>query len=237
MHSRNVVAEITIVHKKLLFATVYRSPTQSPEQFDGFINHLQTTLNQFQAEKPRMIILTGNFNCRSSQWLSQDVEHPEGTALDELIETNNFYQLINEPTNIRNEGMSCIDLIISDQPYLFTESGVHPSLDEYSQHQIVNDKLNISIPYPPAYNRTLWDYANASEQKIRDSINSMDWEMQFNGFDTDQMTEFFTNKILSIMSVNIPNKVVKYCDKDPPWMSLELKTAIKWKHRVFRKFL
>ena len=34
------VAEITIVRKKLLFATVYRSPIQSPEQFNGFIDHL-----------------------------------------------------------------------------------------------------------------------------------------------------------------------------------------------------
>ena len=232
-----VVAEITIVRKKLLFVTVYRSPTQSPEQFDGFINHLQMTLNRFQAEKPHMTILTGDFNCRSSQWWSQDVEHPEGAMLDELIETNNLYQLINEPTNISNERMSCIDLIISDQPYFFTESGVHPSLDEHYQHQIVYGKLNISIPYPPAYNRTLWEYGNASQQKIRDSINSVDWEIQFNGLDTDQMTEFFTNKMLSIMSVNIPNKVVKCCDKDPPWMTLELKTAIKREHRVFRKSL
>ena len=84
-----------------------------------------------------------------------------------MVETNNLYQLINEGMfyiDIRNEGMSYIDLIISDQPYLFTESGVHPSLDEHCQHQIMYGKLNISIPYLPAYNRTLWDYANVSEQ-------------------------------------------------------------------------
>ena len=46
--------------------------------------------------------------------MTEDSENLEGTALDELIETNNMHQLIDEPTNIRGEGMSCIDLIITD---------------------------------------------------------------------------------------------------------------------------
>ena len=57
------------------------------------------------------MVLTGDLNCRSSQWWDNDVESPEGTALDELIEINNLYQLIDEPTNIRGEGISCIGLI------------------------------------------------------------------------------------------------------------------------------
>ena len=57
------------------------------------------------------------------------INHPEGIALDEFLETNNLNQLINEPTNIRRESMSYIDLIITDQPNLFVECGVHPSLD------------------------------------------------------------------------------------------------------------
>ena len=184
-----------------------------------------------------MMILTGDFNCRSSQWWPQDVEHFEGTALDELIETNNLCQLINEPTNMKNEGMSCIDLIITDQPNIFIESGVHPSLDDHCQHQIVFGKINISIPYPPPYNRTLWDYAKSNDQAIKIAISSVDWASQFDGLDADQMTELFTNKIYSILSAHIPNKVVKCNDKDPPWMTQELKTAIKRKRRVFGKFI
>ena len=35
----------------------------------------------------------------------------------------------------------------------------------------------------------------------------------------------------------MPNKVVKCNDKDAPWVTAEVKTAIRWKHRVYRKFL
>ena len=49
------------------------------------------------------------------------------------------------PPNIRGERMSCIGLIITDQPNLFIESGVHPSLDGHCQHQIIYGKLNKKI--------------------------------------------------------------------------------------------
>ena len=108
-------------------------------------------LNCINNERPCCAIVTGDLNCRSSQWWTEDTENLEETASDELIETNNMHQLIDEPTNVRGKGMSCIDLIITDQPNIFVESGVHPSLDEHCQHQIVYGKLNISIPPPPPY--------------------------------------------------------------------------------------
>ena len=132
-----IVAEITISRKKILFSTIYRSPSQNSEQFEHFIDRLHRSLNVMQRERPHLVILTGDLNCRSSQWWAQDVEEPEGMALEELIETNNLHQLIDEPTNIRGEAMSCIDLIITDQPNLFLQSGVHSSLDQNCFLQLI----------------------------------------------------------------------------------------------------
>ena len=127
--------------------------------------------------------------------------------LDELLETNNLYQLIDEPTNMRGEYMSFIDLTITDQPNIFVESGVHPSLDDHRQHQIVYGKLNISIPHPPPYNRTIWDYSKANTRMIRDLINDIDWQSRFVGLGSNEMTELLTGTIFAILSANIPNKV------------------------------
>lgn len=41
--------------------------------------------------------------CPLPQWWPLDDELPEGAALDELIESNNLYQLIDEPTHIRGD--------------------------------------------------------------------------------------------------------------------------------------
>ena len=114
---------------------------------------MQDDINQLQRQRPQTLIITKDFNCRSSQCWVADVESPEWTALDEIIETNNLSQLIDETTNIRGEGMSCIDRIITDKANLFVESGVHSSLDNRCQHQIIYGKLNISVPSPPPYKK------------------------------------------------------------------------------------
>ena len=89
--------------------------------------------------------------------------------------------------------MSCIDLIITNQPNIFVESGVHPSLDEHCQYQIVYGKLNISIPSPLPYSRTIWDYSKSNDRSIIDTITFIDWLSKFNGMGPEEMTTVFTN--------------------------------------------
>ena len=51
------------------------------------------------------------------------------------------------------------------------------------------------------------------------------------------MTDLFTSNLYSILSMNIPNKTLKCNDKDAPWITPDVKTAIKRKHRVSKKFV
>ena len=83
---------------------------------------LQRTVTCLQQDNSIALTIMGAFNCRFSQFWEGDDNHPEGLALEEFLETNNLHQLINEPTNIRGESMSCIDLIITGQPNLFVKS-------------------------------------------------------------------------------------------------------------------
>ena len=50
------------------------------------------------------------------------------------------------------------------------------------------------------------------------------------------MVQHFTSTIMEIISTFIPNKIVKFDDRDPPWITPAIKTAIKRKHRVYKKF-
>ena len=56
--------------------------------------------------------------------------------------------------------------------------------------------------------------------------------MKLSDPDPKHMSNLFTETILSIFTDNIPNQIIKCNDKDPPWISSEIKTAIKRKHRV-----
>ena len=83
------------------------------------------------------------------------------------------------------------------------------------------------------YKRNIWKYNQANVHSIKNSIGSTDWEELFAGKSVDDMVSILTDKLLSIMSDNIPNKVVTVHDKDPPWVTSEVKSAIKRNRRVF----
>ena len=72
---------------------------------------------------------------------------------------------------------------------------------------------------------------------VIESINKINWTACFDGLNPTEMVEMFTNSLSEIFSEYIPNKVVKFDDRDPPWMKRELKTALKRKHRIYAKFV
>ncbi len=51
------------------------------------------------------------------------------------------------------------------------------------------------------------------------------------------MVDIFTNKLYDIIKGNNPSKVFSFNDKDPPWITNQVKTAVKRKRRGFRKFI
>ena len=111
-----VICETSIRRKTVFLIAMYRSPNQNNEEFDVFYGRLQEIFDTNKDAKPHCVILTGDLNCRSKQFWPDDIDSPKGVALDELIESNNLTQLIDQPTNFEPRGKSCVDLIITDQP-------------------------------------------------------------------------------------------------------------------------
>ena len=97
-------------------------------------------------------------------------------------------------------------------------------------------KINISIPSPPPYKRTIWNYSKANLQSIHNDLQAIDWHVRFDTLGSEEMTEVFTASIYATLTSYIPNKVVKCSDKDPPWITPHIKTAIKRKQKVYRNF-
>ena len=57
-----IVVEISLNRKKILLALTYRSPSQSPDQFNEWMAKLESLNDKIMAEKPDSIIFTGDFN-------------------------------------------------------------------------------------------------------------------------------------------------------------------------------
>ena len=76
------------------------------------------------------------------------------------------------------------------------ESGIHSSLHSNCHHQIVFAKFNLSIFYPPPYERTVWYYERANTELIRRAIDQFDWLRALSNVNVDEKVYFFTKSLL-----------------------------------------
>ena len=212
---------------------MHRTPSQTVDEFNLFLDRLELTVENFQAKNPDCIIITGDFNRRTQQWWSGDIEDPHGTALDDLIQNKNLSQ----PTHIINDSSFCIDLIITSQPFLFVEQGIQPSLFKNCHHEIIHGKLNLLVPPPPVFNHKLWDYNNADIYTLHDKLRRVNWYALFSGLDVNMMAKTFIDLVLPAITDTIPNKLITCNSNDPPRMTTEIKTTIRRKHRVHKKYV
>ena len=128
---------------KIFFVAIYRSPNQSSEEFDLFQENLQNIIDNIKDLRPHCVILTGDFNCRSNQWWPGDKNLPEGIALDDLFESYDMTQLIDQPTNVEPRGISCVDLIVTDH-----KAFIHHSTIAVTTKLFMGNSMYLS-PYLP----------------------------------------------------------------------------------------
>ena len=118
-----IAYEIQLNRKKYFFVVAYRSPSQNQTEFDNFTINFELMLSKMHAENPFCVIVTGDFNCRSTQKWENDIENNEGKLFEPLTSDRGLHQFISEPTHLIGVAKSCIDLIFIGQPNLVIESG------------------------------------------------------------------------------------------------------------------
>ena len=117
------------------------------------------------------------------------------------------------------------------------ESGVHSSLSSTCHHEIVFAKLILRVEYPPPYVRVFWDYSRADKASINRAINAIDWDELFANKTVESQVSELNDLLLNIYSNYIPNKTVLCDDKDPPWMTNGIRTAIETKSNAYKEYV
>ena len=95
-----LVCELKIGNKKCFITVLYRSPSQSLEEFERFKNGWVNTISNINNSNPFLTMFLGDFNARNTLWWSGDIINSEGLELNELSSYYNLHQLINSPTHI-----------------------------------------------------------------------------------------------------------------------------------------
>ena len=229
--------ELKIGGKCCRFSCLYRSPSQTQDEFETFfLKNIELTLDKIHENNPFMTIVLGDFNAKSNNWCKSDITSLEGPKIDTIANSYGLNQLIQEPTHILNSSSSCIDLIFTSQPNLVMESGIHSSLHSNCHHQIVFAKFNLSIFYPPPYERTVWYYERANTELIRRAIDQFDRVRAPSNVNVDEKVYFFTKTLLNIIQNFIPHETNICDDRNPPWINKEIKKLMVKKNLAFKSY-
>ena len=234
-----IISEIRLGRKKIFFVLSYRSPSKNTiGDVAAYCSNMKDSLDKIARENPSLVVLTGDFNARSPLfWSEERHETMPGEKLSDFMLLNCLEQLIDEPTHFPREDIeTCIDLIFTDKASCFVDSGVIPSPDPRCKHHVIHGTINFSVPSPPPYKRKIWKYDQANVREIKNKIGSLPWEELFAGRSVDDMVSTLTDKLLFVMSANIPNNIITVNDKDAPWVTPDVKCAINRNHRAFKRW-
>ena len=95
----SILFELQIGSKICNFISLYRSPSQTTDNFDSFLDNLKLNLDAMTDNNPFLVVAIGDFSARSSSWCINDKSNYEGTKIDCLATEYDLKQAINKPTH------------------------------------------------------------------------------------------------------------------------------------------
>ena len=85
--------------------------------------------------------------------------------------------------------------------------------------------------------REIWHYNRAQVDLIKKSIANFNWDRAFVNLSINEQVELLENTLLNIFRNFIPHETTKCNLKDPPWMNKKIKSALKNKNRLYKKYI
>ena len=126
--------ELRIGGKCRKFSRLYRSPSQTQDEFEIFLKNFELTLDKICENNPFMTVVLCDFNAKYNNWCKADITSLDRSKIGTIASNYGLNQLIQEPTPTLNSSSSCIDIIFTSEPNLVMESGIHSSLYSNCHH-------------------------------------------------------------------------------------------------------
>ena len=212
-----IVTEIRSKGEKYCLTCIYRSPTQSHDEFESFWVNFDLLLNNIHDKFPICSIVTGDVNAHCSSLWKNDITNTPGQEIDSLTSSAGCAQIAYKPTHVVFNSMSCINLIFCTNKNINSNYRVDVPIFEKCHHNIIYGKTNIWVPLPPVYIREVWDCSKANIENINNAISSFNWTRAFEIFLWKKT--LLKETLLNIYRNYIPYKKIKCDYRQPPWMT------------------
>ena len=130
---------------------MYRSPSQSQDEFKNFCTKFDILLSQINDERPISSIVPGDFNAWCSRWWRNNITNFARKEIDFLTLSVGYTQTIEKPTYVITKSKLCINLIFCTNQNVISKYRVDALLFDKCHHNTVYGKTNIRVPLPPVF--------------------------------------------------------------------------------------
>ena len=157
---------------KCFLTCVYRFPSQNHDKFEDFCTKFDLLMRNINNEFPLCSVITDDFNAQCSRWWKSDITNSTGQEIGSLTSSTGYKQIIDKPTHLINNTMSCIDLIFCTNQNVISNYCVDVSMFKKCHHHIIPGRIDIRVPLPPIYVCEVWDYNKANVENIRKVVSN-----------------------------------------------------------------
>ena len=116
-----------------------------------------------------------------------------GQEIDSLTSSARYKQIIDKPTHVINNSMSCIDLIFCTNQNVISNYGVDVSMFQKCHQNIIHGKIDFRVPLQPVYVCEVWDYNKANVENIKKAVSNFNWNRAFEDLSVDEKVELLND--------------------------------------------
>ena len=132
---------------------------------------------------------------------------PESRVFRNLCSSLNLTQLISSPTRVTSQSSTLIDVIMTTNTALVTESGVMEN--HISDHYLIFTVLKLKLPKPQPTFTTVRSYKHYDRNMFLEDIAQEQWEHILLFDDVDEQLNQFNSNFLRILDRHAPVKTIR----------------------------
>ena len=103
--------ELKIGDKLCNCISLYRSPSQSQDEFEKFSENLERNLDDLLQNNPFLVVVISDFNVKSNNWYCRDKSSLEADTVDNITKEYGLHQVIRETTHILDNTSSTMKIV------------------------------------------------------------------------------------------------------------------------------
>jgi len=155
--------------------------------------------------------------------------------LNELFETFNLHQLINEPTRVTLTSETLLDILVTSDSRIISDVNV-VNMHDVSDHYLTTCNLLVNKPVSIPRFHTFRDFKYFNYHWFVEHVSVIDWDLIYEFTDINLMVDFLVKNIKGLFDLHAPVRTVRITKPWAPWLTETIKSMIKLRDSAFVQY-